>query len=180
MSEQLPLLRHPQPCQEGVRAVVVEAVAAVQEAYGAGRLDIVTEADLQGHLFAALAARLEGTPIPLHAWLPLKGEPGPVDLVIGSNSVAIELKLEARYPEMPSTKKNRVDWKLAREDFKKLGRLLSRGGVQHGYFVMLNESGAHLTQPEVRELWVSAGGSRAEARWLFVEIIVELPTITGS
>ena len=162
----LPPLRKTSVPASPLEIIVQAAIAQVMSDYQGGAISILTEADLQGHLFRRLAERLTGRPLPLHACRSIHTPREKPDLVIGEKEIAIELKVEADYPGVSKPVVFPEDvWK----DLHRLHRYCAERIVSRGYFLMLDEDGSHARRPETRGMWrdVHRGGKRSN--WLFLE-----------
>lgn len=169
----LPILRRATRVGREGDASVLDAVAAVMESYRQGDIEIRTEADLQGHLFAALLPRLKGHPSPLHANLSLVSPREKIDLVIGRECI-MELKVEADYPGVTKPVVFPEDvWK----DLKRLNRYVQEKTVEQAYFLMLDQDGSHARRRETAGLWEHASAAKKPAHWLF---LVFPPAAQGS
>jgi len=163
-NEGLPTLRRAERATEPEAQCVLDAVASVLKDYEAGRLDIRTEADLQGHLFAALLSRLEGVPVPLHANMSLGNPREKIDLVVGQGSIS-ELKVEADYPGVSKPVVFPEDvWK----DLRRLDRYCREGRVRSAFFLMLDEDGSHARRRETASLWTQVRRNDRTSHWLFL------------
>lgn len=123
------------------------AFANVLRDYSDNRIRFFSERDLQSHLFYECRKLMELSdfprPLKIYAEKSVFGK-AKVDLVLGDNSVLIELKLEPDYPGVSkpvvfTTKKEGSG--SVESDLAKVEEYSNKGLIAH--FVMIDEDGRH-------------------------------------
>lgn len=163
-------IRQPGDPTTPLQAHVHAAVRAILTRYERGELEILTEADLQGHLFAEIAGRVPGRPVPIHSHYSLVSRREKLDILVsdGEERIMLELKVEPDYPGVP---KPVVFPEEVWKDLERLERYVSVGHVQAGYFLMLDENGSHYRRTETAGCWMMQEGRTKQVGWLWVESI---------
>jgi hypothetical protein len=133
----------------------------VLDEYKNGRISLLTEADLQSHLFSEciglMKQRGAQVPFSVHAEKWVFEKRRKVDLVLGNDEVVVELKLE---PDLPETGQGRVfttirgaggvGYGSIEEELQKLENYAKKG--KHAHFVMIDETDYH-SKLIVPDLW---------------------------
>jgi len=129
----------------------VDAVNNLLANYSQGRIRIFSEADLQAHLFFECRRLMEerdfAYPLRLYAEKSVFSKRKKVDLVLGSDEVLVEFKMEPDYPGVSkpvvfSTRKESGGIGSVEEDLEKINDYAKRGKYAH--FFMIDEDGRHV------------------------------------
>lgn len=136
----------------------IDAVTNVLAAYAEGKIEILSEADLQSHLFAECCKLVQERnfpyPLKLFAEKGVFSKHKKVDLVLGDDEVLIELKMEPDYPGVSkpvvfSTKRESGGYGSVEEDLEKIEEYAKKG--KHAHFLMIDEDGRHARK--IHEEW---------------------------
>lgn len=153
-----------------------DALQNVLDEYKNGKISLLSEADLQSHLFSKcielMKQRGAQVPFSVHAEKGIFEKRKKVDLVLGNNEVAVELKLE---PDIPEAGQGRVfatikeaggvGYGSIEEELEKLENYAKKG--KHAHFVMIDETGYH-SKKIVPDLWQKITTKDKEAQMLHV------------
>jgi len=128
----------------------LDAMTIVLGDYVSVKIRILSEADLQSHLFyegrRLMDERSFPTPIKLYAEKGVFSKHSKVDLVLGDDEVIVELKVEPDYPGVSkpvvfSTKTETAGSGSVEGDLEKIEEYAKRG--KHAHFLMIDEDGRH-------------------------------------
>jgi len=128
----------------------LDAVANVLSDYQKGRIRILSEADIQSHLFFECRRLMEERnfpyPLRLFAEKDVFNRRSKVDLVLGNNEVLVELKAEPDYPGVNkpvvfSTKTEAAGSGSIEGDLEKIEEYAKKG--KHAHFLIIDEDGRH-------------------------------------
>jgi hypothetical protein len=128
----------------------LDAITNVLNAYSEGQIEILSEADLQSHLFSECCKLMKERnfphPLKLFAEKGVINKRKKVDLVLGDDKILIELKVEPDYPGVSkpvvfSTKRESGGYGSVEEDLEKIKEYAKRG--KHAHFFMIDENGHH-------------------------------------
>jgi len=128
----------------------LDAMTKVLTDYQNGKIKILSEADLQSHIFFECRRLMEEQTFPYP--LELFAEKGvfhrhkKVDLVLGENEVLVELKVEPDYPGVSkpvvfSTKAEAAGSGSVESDLEKIEEYAKKR--KHAHFLMIDEDGRH-------------------------------------
>lgn len=140
------------------QSLFLDAITNVLRAYSEGKIKILSEADLQSHLFSEccklMTERSFPYPLKVFAEKGVIDKRKKVDLVLGNDEVLIELKAEPNYPGVSkpvvfSTKRESGGYGSVEEDLEKIKEYAKRG--KHAHFLMIDEDGRH--QRKIPEEW---------------------------
>jgi len=130
----------------------LKAWANVLKGYEDSKIRLLSERDLQAHLFSECLRLLSGeraeTPYKIHIEKSITSPHRKTDLVLGNDEVAIEIKFEPDYPSMPKSRKpvtfvRKLDGSGSIEsDVEKLSEY-KKLGVRHVHLVMIDEDESH-------------------------------------
>lgn len=146
----------------------LDAITNVLTAYAEGKIKILSEADLQSHLFSECCKLMKERnfpyPLKLFAEKSVINKRKKVDLVLGDDEILIELKVEPDYPGVSkpvvfSTKRESGDYGSVEEDLEKIKEYATRG--KHAHFFMIDEDGRHARK--IPEEWkiIQAKGKKS-------------------
>lgn len=128
-------------------AVFLDALDAFVRAYEAGRVRLYNRADMVAafyhHCLNAFEQHDVPPPYPIRCNVDLFGTRERASLLIGNNAIAVELRLEPNYDDLPADLKPFVFTEDIQRDFDRLRRFTERG-IKHGYSLLLDEDGWHL------------------------------------
>jgi hypothetical protein len=136
----------------------LDAMTNVLTDYQNGKIKILSEADLQSHLFFECRKLMEqrnfSCPLKLLAERGIFSRHTKVDLVLGDDEVLIELKVEPDYPGVSkpvvfSTKAEAAGSGSVENDLEKVEEYARKG--KHAHFLMIDEDGRHARK--VHEKW---------------------------
>ena len=128
----------------------LNAMGNVLVDYQKGKIRFLCEADLRSHLFFECRRLMEergfAYPFKLNVEKGVFGKRNKVDLVLGSDEVLVELKMEPDYPGVSkpvvfSTKRESGGYGSVEEDLEKIAEYAKRG--KHAHFFMIDEDGRH-------------------------------------
>jgi len=156
---------------EDYQKLFVDAVTKVLMDYQNGRIMILSEADLQSHLFFECRRLMEERHFPYP--LKLFAEKGvfrkhrKVDLLLGDDEVLIELKMEPDYPEVSkpvvfSTKAEAAGSGSVEGDIEKVEEYAKKG--KHAHFLIIDEDGRHARK--IAGEWKTLQVRRKRSYWL--------------
>ena len=140
------------------QALFIDAMTNVLAAYSEGKIKILSEADLQSHLFAECCKLMQERnfpyPLKLFAEKSVFRKHKKIDLVLGDGEVIIELKTEPDYPGVSkpvvfSTKRESGGYGSVEEDLEKIEEYARKG--KHAHFLMTDEDGRHARK--IHEEW---------------------------
>lgn len=126
------------------------AMKKVLADYENSKIKILSEADLQSHLFFECRRLMEEQkfpyPLKLFAERGVFSRHAKVDLVLGDDETLIELKVEPDYPGVSkpvvfSTKAEAAGSGSVERDLEKIQEYAEKG--KHAHFLMIDEDGRH-------------------------------------
>jgi len=136
----------------------LDAVKNVLSDYENCKIKMLSEADLQSHLFFECRRLMEERkfpyPLKLFAEKGIFSKHAKIDLVLGDDEVLVELKVEPDYPGVSkpvvfSTKALAGTSGSIEHDLEKIQEYANRG--KHGHFLMIDEDGRHTKKIAQRE-----------------------------
>ena len=148
-------------------AIFIRAVKSVIKEYGAGKIQFLTEADLQSHLFSKCVELMKkegfAPPFLIHVEKDVFERRRKIDMVLGANDVLVEMKLEPDYPRVNkpvvfSTTKEAggKGYGSVEEDLLKIEDYAKKG--KHAHFIMIDEDGRHAQKISGNWKKVNVGG----------------------
>jgi len=133
-------------------AIFLEAWKNVLQGYRDAEIRLLSERDLQSHLFSEslklMRAQNFPTPYKFHAERSILSK-HKTDLVLGEDDIAVEMKLEPDYPGVSKPVAFREE---VEKDIKSLDEYIKRG-MKYAHFVMIDEDGDHARNPRIKEKW---------------------------
>jgi hypothetical protein len=153
-----------------------EALQQVLDAYKQGEIHLLSESDLQAHLFCKCISLLKQNcfphPLQVYAERGVFEKRKKIDLVIGDNEVLVELKFE---PDAAVGGEGRVfttikdagglGYGSVEEDLQKIEKYAKKG--KHGHFVMIDETGYHSSKI-VSSKWIQINKGKRQAFLLHI------------
>ena len=132
------------------QTLFIDVMTNVLAAYSKGKIKILSEADLQSHLFGECCKLIQERnfplPLKLFAEKSVFSKHRKIDLVLGDDEVLIELKTETDYPGVSkpvvfSTKRESGGYGSVEEDLEKIEEYARKG--KHAHFLMIDENSRH-------------------------------------
>lgn len=148
-------------------AIFIRAVEDAIKEYVKGKIQFMTEADLQSHLFSKCVELMKQEvftpPFQIHVEKDVFERRRKIDMVLGANDVLVEIKLEPDYPGVNkpvvfSTIKEAggKGYGSVEEDLLKIEDYARKGKYAH--FIMIDEDGRHTRKISANWKKVNVGG----------------------